>query len=263
VKEPPDLESQGRTRGGPTPSEIVSVADLMDYVERNCRSAEGMYLFRGQREDKPLLPTIARDVPAWKWDMSSRLGLPTAEERIIKDFKRRSLPYLDSPPESEWYWLALAQHHGMATRLLDWTANPLAALWFAVEKGPAVSKKGVQKRGVVWVFHVFDEDIVTGDGSEPPYNGRRTQVFQPAHIAKTIVAQEGWFTVHKYLVDKTKFIRLENNKTYKDRLTKLVVPARAFGKLKERLDQCGINAASMFPELAGLCRYLNAKWLGR
>jgi hypothetical protein len=235
---------------------IGSVAGLLQFVERECRSPEGLYLFRGQSKDQPLLPAIARDSLGWR--------IPGLEEKIMDEFRRRSPAHLSAaPPASDWHLLAIAQHHGMATRLLDWTASPLAALWFAVEKKPKVIKKRENGCGVVWMLHVLDEDIVTGHGSGSPFGGERTQIFQPHHIAKTIVAQDGWFTVHKYLAEKDKvFIPLEKNKIYKDRMKMLTVPYGKFATLKEELDRCGVNAASLFPDLRGLCRYLNAKCLG-
>jgi hypothetical protein len=235
--------------------EVNSVADLMEFVEANCK--QGLYLFRGQREGKPLLPRIARDLPGWK--------IPHLEGKILSDFKRRCPAYPEgSAIKGEWHLLAVAQHHRMATRLLDWTDNPLAALWFAVERGPVSDEHSGLQPGVVWVFHVFDEDIVTGAGPGPssPFAGERTHVYQPEHITRTIVAQGAWFTVHKYIPGKQKFVPLENNKVYKPRLRALTVPPRAFPKLKEQLDRCGVNAASLFPDLRGLCDYLNAKWLG-
>ncbi len=168
---------------------------------------------------------------------------------------------IGAAPESDWHWLAIAQHHGMATRLLDWTDNPLAALWFAVENDPVPDKKGVLGHGVLWAFHVFDEDTVTVAGKETPFSGKRTKVFQPSHITRTIVVQGGWFTVHKYIAEEQRFIPLEKNRIYKKHLRKLTVPPDYFSKLKEQLDKCGVNAVSMFPELRGLCDYLNSKWL--
>lgn len=56
---------------------------------------------------------------------------------------------------------------------------------------------------------------------------------------------------------------MERNKAYRDRLTQLKVPNEKFGSLKRQLDRCGINAASIFPDIRGLCEYLDWKELGR
>src|SRR5262249_16481829 len=152
--------------------------------------------------DKPLLPTLGRGSLRWK--------IPVLEQEVLGEFRRRAPAYLSgSAPVSDWHLLALVQHLGMATRLLDWTSSPLPALWFTVEKQPPPHPKG---HGVVWVFHVYNEDIVIGDASRSPFGGERTEVFQPPHIAKTITAQEGWFTVHKFLPEGGKeFVALEKN----------------------------------------------------
>jgi len=86
-------------------------------------------------------------------------------------------------------------------------------MWFAVEKGPVLTK-GVGQPGGVRVFHIFDDDIMSGTNSRSSFKGNGTRVFRPKHITKTIVARGGWFTVHTYLASGHRFIPLDRNNTY-------------------------------------------------
>lgn len=221
--------------------EIVRVSQLTHFVEEHCK---GRWLvYRGQSEDKELVPRIGRSVCE---------ALLAREQESLTEFKRRSRPFLELVPEDLWDWLALAQHHGMATRLLDWTDNPLAALWFCVREGP-----WSEKPGVLWVFEVPGQDFLSEKMEGNPFSGDRTKVFRPRHMNKRIAAQGGWFTVHKFMEKEQRFVPLENNKVYRPFLRKLLVPANSFGPLRDQLDRYGMNAVSMFPDLPGLCDYLN------
>jgi len=226
--------------------EIASLSDYIDFVKAT--SSEGnIILFRGQREDFDLLPKIAR--------LKTRGKVTDTEQRMIDDFKRRSIPFLTVDIKDEWNWLALAQHHGLATRLLDWTPNPLAALWFAVEKLPVEDHPGV-----IWIYEPKQDDIVVKKDGTSPFMGTLTQVFQPDHIASRIVAQGGWFTVHKYQ-SATKgrperFIALNNLPRAKPLMKKLIIPAASFATLRQELNRCGINSSSIYPGLDGLCSHI-------
>jgi hypothetical protein len=209
--------------------EILSVSKLVEFSATNC-SVEFRTLFRGQPEDKPLLPKIGRG--------TCKPELLSQEQRLFSEFKIRSAAYLDAANRDDWDLLAVAQHNGMATRLLDWTDNPPAALWFAVREGPQDGD------GVVWCFPFSDRDIAN-QRKDSPFTGERTKVFQPKHITKTIAAQDGWFTVHKFL--KGRFIPLESNRAYKSNLVKLRVPKTSVENLRSQLSFVGVNDSTMFP----------------
>lgn len=227
---------------------IGSVSDFVSFIENHCHRE--LVLFRGQPIDEPLVPRIAR--------IELKHDPLKAEWKMFSEFKRLARPFLAREYHNDWDWLALAQHHEMATRLLDWTTNPLAALWFAIREPPSNDRSGV-----VWVFCPPEKDVITpeevGSGAGSPFAARRTKVFRPNQITQRIVAQGGWFTVHKYLDKHKAFVPLDRNKLYKDLLTKLTIPARAFADMRYHLDRLGINQSSMFPGLDGICGYV--QWL--
>lgn len=227
------------------PGQVVnSVASFLGFVQQSCNSFPNV-LFRGQEEGHKLEPKIART----GWRDGRRV--PDVEKSMFEDFQRRALPYLDFKPSSPWEWLAIAQHHGLPTRLLDWTTNPLAALWFAVEKPRT-------RRAVVWMLFPSDQDFVQDIESASPFTIRRTKIFQPTHLTRRIVAQNGWFTAHKYMTGD-RFIPLERNKAYSSCLHYVAIESIAFQGIREELDRCGVNRASLFPDLPGVCQFIQWK----
>lgn len=233
---------------------VKSISDVTSLLEDTFPDVDDL-LFRGQREDWPMLPKIARI------RLRPGMSLLKTERRMLSDFKLQALSFVDLVPGSDWEWLTLAQHYGMPTRLLDWTSNPLAALWFAVEN-PADTPcppKQSKPPAVVWVFHPTGDDYVNELSSASPFSGERTRVFRPKHIARRIIAQSGWFTVHKYIRSKKGFLALERMSRYKRALTKIIVPAESFADIRYELDRCGVNAASMLTDLSGLSHHI--EWL--
>lgn len=229
----------------------ITIKTFTDYTEiiEKCSDSEN-YFFRGQRTDSILLPRIAR--------LKLKTNLIKSEKKMFNEFKRKSIPFIKNLPDNDWDWLAIAQHHGMATRLLDWTSNPLTALWFAVQYPPKDDNDGV-----LWIFNVPDKDIITPNKLKQsiitPFSGTRTKMFQPNCVTNRIVAQNGSFTVHKFIDKRKSFVPLEKIKIYKDMLTKVIIPADSFADLRYHLDRFGTNHASMFPDIDGVCKHV--EWL--
>ena len=170
---------------------------------------------------------------------------------MLSEFKRRARPLLEQEPSSDWDWLTLAQHHGMDTRLLDWTENPLVALFFALE-----SPDKDDTNRVIWLLKIKKSEIIVPSKQQNPFDLKRTMIFKPNIVSNRLAPQSGWFSVHKYMKGKDEFISLERNISYSRFLTKIMIKGKLM-KMKQHLHLCGINASTLFPDLDGLCRHIN------
>lgn len=226
---------------------IKSVKDLVAATEALVKDANGYILFRGQPNDDPLLPKVARKNP--KKD-STRL-----ESKIIKEFKRRLARETDIAGMGPWDILVYAQHHGLATRLLDWTTNPLFALWFAC------SDSGSSSNGYIYLLSVIEDALLDPSIEKDPFKIKKTYVVKPNCNNSRIKAQDGWFTVHKYSTKAKKFIDLHRNTSIEGEVIKKTVPGAMKLDILKTLDKLGVNQESAFPGPDGTAKYIN--WLHR
>lgn len=138
-----------------------------------------------------------------------------------------------------------------------WCQSRGYGVWFAVSPQP----KKKTKEGVVWILEVEPGNEKRPESNESPFELRRTYIFQPFHIDRRIVAQAGWFSIHRYAEEKGKFYALDNIRTYKPHLKRHPVPSNKFADLRDELRILGITEASLFPDLSGLCAEIQAETL--
>jgi hypothetical protein len=233
------------------------VVEYMECIEQFFRKIiynpeKEMVLFRGQNCDKPLLPRIARwESELLEMDMIKSKQIENVESEMLGELKRRAGIIGQHLPNLDWDWLALAQHHGMNTRLLDWTENPLVALFFCFEG----DRNDFQSERVVWILRVPKAEIVSPSSASNLFRQEKTRVYRPNLLSPRMAAQSGWFTLHNY----PPFIPLDQDKLYVGSLGKLLI---SFGRAKHPvsyLDQMAVNRSTLFPDLDGLCQHLNWK----
>lgn len=220
--------------------DVSTFASFINEVESLSGSSE-LTLFRGQAKKGNLLPSIARDNP--KKDTTH------IEIELLKELRRMGSSIIPNSGMSDWELLVLAQHFGMKTRLLDWTSNPLAALFFACND---------RNEGNVYVY-ILDAAQFLIEPQKGPFAAGKTQVIRPTLNNPRIIAQHGWFTAHKFSRTKEEFVPLENNSEIKKAVTEVMIPQVARCDILKSLDRHGVSSRTLFPDLEGLCKYLNWK----
>ncbi|CAE6820859.1 hypothetical protein R69658_05842 [Paraburkholderia aspalathi] len=228
---------------------VGDVNDLAGYLAaiHGALNGEMEALFRGHRDvNWKLIPAVARQ---------HLTVSPQGEAAMLEEFKRRALPYLDSAHDlRDSDWLAIAQHQGMPTRLLDWSGSALTALWFAINE-PAPGNSGA----AVWILAYDANDLMSEKEREQPLGVRRTVLVRPRHVTRRITAQDGWFTLHRSHWgddESPQFVALETNLDYKKKLFYVTIPHDAFGAMRMQLAQAGVTSAVLFPDLAGVASYV-------
>jgi FRG domain len=221
--------------------QLGSVRDLLEGLENACPDAE---MFRGQTRNWAILPGIGRyPVTVTGYDSWRVL-----HAHLISRFLRFGRPFFVEHPRSVQEAWVVAQHHGLPTRLLDTTTNPLKALFFAVNH-PADDEHD----GVLWAFSYrsWREEL---DEERCQYWDAEPVPFLPRQLNPRLTAQEGAFISYPLPDDCNALLPLEQLRQDNLSLTKFVVPAARKPDIRRELGTLGVQYRLLFPDLDGVAR---------
>ena len=163
-------------------------------------------------------------------------------------WRQLAVAYIKDLPENDWECLAVAQHHGLATRLLDWSLNPLVATFFAIAEKPDCD-------GAVYCY---DPELFVKEKVQPIDLQGVGVGFVPRAISPRILNQRCTFTYHG---PPEAEIAIKAHYVWKDHsnLAKLIISKGLKSELLQHLNDYGINHAALFPDLDGLSRDVNSE----
>jgi len=152
---------------------IDSVASLLGRLQTDIPQNTKHVWYRGHADFRwALVPSLGR-----------KIGRVKAEAYLIKKFRQNATLLMNHTPTTEWEWLFIMQHHGVPTRLLDWTESPLVALYFALMEKP-------KNDGALWVL--LPTELNAHSKIKPEYSSDIPSVDDPVianYSPKTLVGE--------------------------------------------------------------------------
>ena len=250
--------------------DILQMIADQRYDERNNRH-RGYYLYRGlPNKEFNLMTSLQRNCGSKSNDL---------EEKILNNFSKYTATEAEVDVTTVWDRMVLGQHHGLPTRLLDWTHSPLIGLHFAVSDGDF---RNIGKTDcVLWRIDIEDlhnhlpkefQDVMNREGAkvfsvnmlndvadsieryDELTNGQSMVILEPPSIDPRIVNQYAFFSVvPKQVIDIEYFLGELTDKTVKYTIDKSLK-----WRIRDFLDEANISERTVYPGLDGIC-----KWLAR
>lgn len=207
------------------------------------------------------------------------------EKDLLKAFIHYAKKDWNIEPTDFFHWAELAQHYGVPTRFLDWSQNPLVALFFA-------SSGEDDKDGSVLILHKSNYDCICSEQFEESSKESRGDIvtkvmnseldlkypvlYTPYYVDDRMNAQDSYFLVwgtdivslEDMFNDAKYWMQLPNqdgSRTFgreqrEGILFRITVPGYAKQPLLRELDSVGISARTLFPDMSGLGKYIEWKF---
>jgi hypothetical protein len=200
---------------------------------------------------------------------------------VEREFRRRAHQYVRDVPAviDNLEWLALMQHHGAPTRLLDWSRSPHVAAFFAAERAKsikpfviwAVDTESVNAEAVEMLgLRGPDNDLSSVENFRKIYQGQQPDdlflvaAVQPYRMNERLTIQQGLFLCANqplFLFRRCLLgLLIHASKSHKPSaqwLHKFVIASNSRLELLRALQEINISAATLFPGLDGFSRSLN------